>query len=84
MNLFKKNSSIGQILQQGEIDTLGIEINRGIVTETYAIDVAFHEAGLNYGSKEETIARVIKKMVRSALNLHVSNSQAILKGFLLV
>lgn len=70
LNLFKKNSSIGQLLQQGEIDALGIEINRGVIQNIYAIDVAFHESGLNYGSREETITRVIKKMVRSALILH--------------
>lgn len=32
-----------------------------------AIDVAFHEAGLNYGSKDETVARVIKKCLRTAM-----------------
>ena len=31
----------------------------------YAIDVAFHEAGLNYGSKEETV--LIKKCLRTAM-----------------
>jgi hypothetical protein len=70
LNLFKKNSSLGQLLQQGEIDALGIEIDSGGVQNIYAIDVAFHESGLNYGSKEETIARVMKKMVRTAMILH--------------
>ncbi|WP_338555712.1 hypothetical protein [Paenibacillus sp. KS-LC4] len=70
LDLFKKNSSVGQLLQQGEIDALGIEINSGGVLSIYAIDVAFHENGLNYGSKEETIARVMKKMVRTAMILH--------------
>jgi hypothetical protein len=70
LDLFKKNSSIGQLLQQGEIDALGIEIDSGVVQNIYAIDVAFHESGLNYGSKEETITRVIKKMIRTAMILH--------------
>ncbi|MDQ0059471.1 hypothetical protein [Paenibacillus harenae] len=70
LNLFKKNSSLSQFLQQGEIDALGIEINSGGVQKIYAVDVAFHESGLNYGCKEETIARVMKKMIRSAMILH--------------
>ena len=36
----------------------------------YAIDVAFHEAGLNYGSKEETVSRVIKKCIRTAMCIY--------------
>ena len=35
----------------------------------YAIDVAFHESGLNYGDRQETVVRVIKKFVRTALCL---------------
>jgi hypothetical protein len=70
LNLFKKTSSFSQLIQLGEIDALGLEIDNGVVKNTYAIDVAFHESGLNYGSKEETIARVIKKMIRTAMILH--------------
>ncbi|MEW9699422.1 hypothetical protein [Paenibacillus sp. SI8] len=69
MNLFKKNTYT-QLMQQGEIDALGIELNQGSVRNIYAIDVAFHENGLNYASREETIARVLKKMIRSAMILH--------------
>lgn len=29
------------------------------------VDVAFHEGGLNYGDKNETIARVLKKFIRT-------------------
>lgn len=36
----------------------------------YAIDIAFHEAGLNYGSKDETVMRVVKKIFRSAMCLY--------------
>lgn len=67
MNIFKKNSSWSQLLQQGEIDALGIDINSGVVKSLFAVDIAFHESGLNYGSKEETVARIVKKMIRSAL-----------------
>lgn len=70
LDVFKKNSSYSQLIQQGEIDVLGIEINKDGVQNLYAIDVAFHESGLNYGSKEETIARVTKKMIRTAMMIY--------------
>lgn len=69
LNLFKK-SSFSQLIQQGEIDALGLELGKHGVKNIYAIDVAFHESGLNYGSKEETLSRVIKKLIRSAMILH--------------
>ncbi|MDO9535237.1 MAG: hypothetical protein Q7J85_07895 [Bacillota bacterium] len=64
-DLYKRNG-IHQLISQAEIDVIGIsfdESNKHI----YAIDVAFHEAGLNYGSKEETVTRVIKKCIRTAM-----------------
>lgn len=36
----------------------------------YAIDVAFHEGGLNYGDKATTIMKVIEKCVRTAFCLY--------------
>ncbi len=35
----------------------------------YAIDVAFHESGLNYGGRAETTSSVIKKCLRTAMCL---------------
>jgi hypothetical protein len=67
IDLFKGNSSCSQLLQQGEIDALGVDINSGSVKNIYGIDIAFHESGLNYGTKEVTVARVVKKMIRSAM-----------------
>lgn len=58
------------MLQQGELDAVGLELDSGIVRNIYGIDIAFHESGLNYGSKEETFSRVIKKMARTAMILH--------------
>lgn len=71
LDLFKQNSSFSQLLQQAEIDALGMEVG-GLngVESIYGIDVAFHEYGLNYGSKEETISRVLKKMIRTAMAIH--------------
>ena len=46
---------------QAEVDALGISIVDD-ETEVYAIDVAFHESGLNYGDRQETVMRVIKNL----------------------
>ena len=64
-DVYKKNS-LSQLLQQAEVDAIGIALSdNGIYI--YAIDVAYHESGLNYGSKEETVERVIKKFLRTAM-----------------
>lgn len=57
-----KNSTFEQLMKQAEIDVLGINTAENTV---YGIDVAFHTAGLNYGSKEETATRIIKKIFRT-------------------
>jgi len=57
-----KNSTYEQLVKQAEIDVLGINTAENTV---YGIDVAFHTAGLNYGSKEETATRIIKKIFRT-------------------
>jgi hypothetical protein len=57
-----KNSSFEQLIKQAEIDVLGINTTENTI---YGIDVAFHSAGLNYGSKEETALRIIKKIFRT-------------------
>ncbi|HBG8116607.1 TPA: hypothetical protein P7Y83_003672, partial [Clostridioides difficile] len=64
-----KNNSLEQLIMQAEVDVLGISIDNGR-NHIYAIDVAFHEAGLNYGSKNETVTRVIKKCIRTAMCIY--------------
>lgn len=68
-NIYKKTSSLDQLLAQAEIDVLGVNFSEN-GNHVYAIDVAFHEAGLNYGSRDETVARVIKKILRTAMCIH--------------
>lgn len=68
-DIYKKTSSLEQLLAQAEIDVLGVNFSED-GNRIYAIDVAFHEAGLNYGSKDETVARVIKKIIRTAMCIH--------------
>src|SRR5574344_1466131 len=64
-----KDSSLEQFLKQAEVDVLGISLSDNS-PNIYAVDVAFHEAGLNYGSKPETVARVAKKCMRTAMGLY--------------
>lgn len=66
LSIFKGTKSVDQLLKQAEIDALGISISDNIKT-IHCVDIAFHEAQLNYGSTEETICRIIKKSIRSAL-----------------
>lgn len=67
--IFKQNTSLSQLLQQGECDVLGISIQADVVTY-YAVDVAFHENGLNYGSRNTTVMKVLEKCARTAFCLH--------------
>ena len=68
-DLYKGTTSLEQLLMQAEIDMIGIHTADN-VNDIYAIDVAFHEAGLNYGPRPETVARAIKKYIRTAMCLH--------------
>ena len=67
--IFKKNSSLSQILQQGECDAIGVSLQDGFM-KVYAVDVAFHENGLSYGSRQETVMKIIAKSLRTAMCLY--------------
>lgn len=67
--IFKRNASLSQLLHQGECDVLGISIQQN-KPEYYAVDVAFHKGGLNYGSRHVTVMKVLKKCARTAFCLH--------------
>ncbi len=66
-NIFKKSTST-QLLQQAEIDSLGVCFTGG-EPFFYAVEVAFHEDGLLYG--DDTAERVAKKLLRIALLLYL-------------
>ena len=68
-NVFKQTASVGQFMQQGEIDVIGIDQNGGI----HVMDVAFHEAGLNYGGGVAN--RVLKKLLRAYVLLSAYHPQ---------
>ena len=56
---------LNQLIRQTEIDVIGLDSNDCV----YTGEIAFHEAGLNYGSKVETKNRVFQKLLRSYLAL---------------
>ena len=60
-SVFGKTTSSSQLLKQSEIDVVGV----GFSGDIYAVEVAFHENGLQYGPKQETQKRVLKKMLRA-------------------
>lgn len=61
-DVFKKNE-LDQILRQAEIDVLGLSN----INTVYMVEVAFHEGGLNYGSKIETKNKIFEKLLRAYL-----------------
>lgn len=58
------SNTANQLLKQAEVDVFGLSCSND---ELFLVDVAFHSAGLNYGSRDATAKRVYKKLVRSAL-----------------
>ena len=69
ITIYKKTSSLAQLLQQAECDAVGIT-NPGENSEIYFIDVAFHKDGLMYGDKNGTVATIIKKCIRAAMCIY--------------
>jgi hypothetical protein len=68
-DLFKGSRTIGQVLTQAEIDLIGLTFNNED-TPIYAVDIAFHKAGLNRGSKDETVASVLMKIIRTVMCIY--------------
>jgi hypothetical protein len=64
-----KGCSLEQFIKQAEIDAIGIAFSQS-AQSIYAVDVAYHEGGLNYGDKEKTLTKIIQKCVRTALCLY--------------
>ncbi len=67
-NPFKGTKTISQLIRQAEVDGLGMD---ALKKRCHAVDVAFHEDGLNYGSKQKTVNNVTKKILRAAFVLHL-------------
>lgn len=69
-NLHNGKSSIEKLLVQSERDLIGVSYDEKSKEHVYAIDVAFNENELSYGTKEETVFRVIKKCIRTAICMY--------------
>lgn len=67
--IFKKNASLKQVIQQGECDLIGYAATEGHF-DVCAVDVAFHEFGLQYGSRQETVCKILAKCARTAMCLY--------------
>ena len=63
-SVFRGTKDCSQLLRQGEIDVVGV----GQDGSVHAMEVAFHEAGLNYGGGADN--RVLKKLLRTMLILN--------------
>lgn len=69
VQIFKKGG-FTQFIRQAEVDVLGLRLPDGTGARTViAVDSAFHEGGLQYGGADETVGRVLKKLIRSAFAL---------------
>ena len=67
--IYKDNKGLLQLLQQAEIDVVGVTMGNAEIA-CFAVDVAFHLDGANYGSRKETVERIVKKLLRSAMCLY--------------
>ena len=70
-SVFKQTKDVEQFLRQGEIDVVGV----GQDGSVHALEVAFHEAGLNYGGGPEK--RVLKKLLRAVTILKAYQPAAV-------
>lgn len=64
-----KGCSLEQLLKQAEIDAIGITFSES-AHSIFAVDIAYHEGGLNYDGKDNTLSKIIQKCVRTALCLY--------------
>ena len=67
--IYKQTASLSQLLQQAECDALGVDYRQGEL-KVFAVDVAFHESGVNYGDKDSTIMKIIAKSLRTAMCIY--------------
>jgi len=68
-NIYKKTASLSQFLRQAECDAIGICAQDGI-NKIFAVDVAFHESGLNYGDRPKTVMKILAKSLRTAMCIY--------------
>ncbi len=70
--IFKKTAKLEQLISQTECDVLGLCLENGKY-KAIAVEVAFHENGLNYsGGRKVTAKKIISKFLRTIIALRAS------------
>lgn len=68
INLFKKYNKPNNVLSQHECDAVGVKINENSI-EYFAVEVAYHINGLNYGKNDDK-RNVVAKCIKNAIALY--------------
>lgn len=68
INLFKKYNKPNNVLSQHECDAIGIKINTNSI-EYFAVEVAYHINGLNYGKNDDK-RNIVAKCIKNAIALY--------------
>lgn len=67
--IFKKTANLEQLIAQTECDVLGLSLEDGKY-KAIAVEVAFHENGLNYsGGRKVTAKKIVSKFLRIIIAL---------------
>lgn len=67
--IYIKTSLYSQLIQQAKIDLLGIAYGNDD-RHIYAINAAYHEDGLDYGSEDDTAIKVLNRMLSTAICIY--------------
>jgi len=74
VEIFKQTTGAFQLLKQAEMDVLGMRLSSsGCIDTIYGVDVAYHEAGLNY---EDNVGRILKKLFRGRMAIRTFFGEA--------
>ncbi|WML48329.1 hypothetical protein RCG23_24330 [Neobacillus sp. PS3-34] len=69
-SLFKQSTSCKKLLQYGEIDVLGLQINGGMVANIYGVNIALFEEEWNESGAMIQPERIITSMVKTAMLIY--------------
>lgn len=68
-SVFKRTANLQQLIAQTECDVLGLNFEEGKF-KAIAVEVAFHEGGLNYsGGRKESAKKIASKFLRTIIAL---------------
>jgi len=67
--IYRKTPSFSRLIQKTKIDNLGIAYENDY-RHIYAVNAAYHEDGLDYGSEDDTAIKVLNRMLRTAMCIY--------------